>query len=47
MDWYSNEILNNAMAIRPVITLKGTFPITGDGTKDAPYEIEDYTRNYG
>lgn len=46
MDWYNDEILNNAMALRPVITLKGTYPIIGSGSKTDPYQIEDYTRNF-
>lgn len=36
-DWVNGNMLTNSYALRPVITLNGTYKATGTGTKTDPY----------
>lgn len=39
-DWVDGNTINAAYGMRPVITVKGTLPLTGTGTKTSPYQFE-------
>ncbi len=39
-DWLNGNTINAAYGMRPVITIKGTYPLSGSGIKTDPWKIE-------